>query len=208
MKRYSLMQWLATTVACLGMTLPSGAFAAHPAQSSILDVTLHQDGALIGQIVGAQGAPVRGEAVAIQQNGVEVARCATDGSGYFYATGLTGGVYTVTSSRTQAVCRAWAPGTAPPIAGKGVLMVQNDLVVNGNRSTCCNPCATASCGGCGSCGDCGCGSCGGCCGGALGGIGSGGLLAAFSNPWLATAVVATAIAVPIAVSHDDNDVGS
>ncbi len=208
MKRCSLMQWLATTVACLGMLLPSGAFAAHPAQSSILDVTLHQEGALIGQIVAAQGAPARGQAVAIHQNGTEVARGLTDGSGYFYITGLTGGIYTITSTNSQVTCRAWAPGTAPPVAGKGVLMVQRDLVVNGNRSTCCNPRPAAACGGCGSCGDCGCGNCGGCGGGALGGFGGGGLMAAFSNPWLATAVVATAIAVPIAVSHDDNNTGS
>jgi hypothetical protein len=162
------------------MVLPQAVLAAPPAPSAP-DVALEAGGLMVGQVVDAQGAPRAGAPVVIQQKGVEVARTVADGQGRFAFSGVRGGVYHLVTSNGQAMYRCWAEGTAPPVAQQGALLVAGDVVR-------------------GQCGSCGTDPCA--CGGG-GGLFGGGWL---SNPWVLAAIVATAIAVPIAVS--DNDDGS
>lgn len=99
--------------------------------SLIQDVALQTGGRLYGQISDVQGMPQAAVQVAVIQNGTLVATALTDGNGQFEITRLPAGVYEVRTPESVRVYRAWAPGTAPPSARQGVLLVAGQQVVRG-----------------------------------------------------------------------------
>ena len=66
--------------------------------------------------------------LALFKNGKEIARLETDQRGRFAVNGLKGGVYQVATVGQQGVYRMWAPRTAPPVAKKGLILVSGDVV--------------------------------------------------------------------------------
>ena len=223
MDRFTLvMAW----IACAGMITPISVFGGQPVasqQTRIQDVAL-TSGTFAGQVVDHQGNAIAGAAVIVAQQGTQVTQTVTDENGRFQVSKLAGGVYQITAANTINVCRVWSESTAPPIATDGLLVVSNSNVVRGQCNTCDNGGGYAvgapvnggyvvngpvnggyvdggyvdagACGpACDSCGDAGC----------AGGCGGGGVLGFISNPWFIGAVVAAAIAIPIAVSDDDDD---
>ncbi|MBN2023887.1 MAG: hypothetical protein JW809_13980 [Pirellulales bacterium] len=102
--------------------------------------------------------------VVLRHQNRDVAMPKTDAKGYFAAKGLRAGVYQMAASEGRGTYRLWAPGTAPPTAHQGALIVNH------------GPLARAQYGG-------------------------GGLKAMFANPWIVAGVVATAVAVPVAVHN-------
>jgi hypothetical protein len=122
----------------MGTVLPQSVLAASPAtaartapQVAVIDVALGQGGALRGQLVDAQGAPLSGATVSVQQNGREVTSTATDGQGNFAVSGLRGGVYQVATANSAGVYRLWAADTAPPAAQQQALLVSGGDAVRG-----------------------------------------------------------------------------
>ena len=87
-----------------------------------------QEGKLIGQVLTAAGAPVRGKLVSVQQNGQEVARATTDELGRYEVRGLNNGVYQMVTAEGGAVYRVWSGDVAPPSAQPGALMVTGQPV--------------------------------------------------------------------------------
>ena len=123
------VQTMAAATACLGMLISPTALAAPPGQTGVVaDVALGDGGTLSGQVVDAQGAPLPATVVSIRTGGREVLQATTDAQGGFAGDGVKGGVYEVTAAGSHGVYRLWAPKTAPPSANRGILAVSGDAV--------------------------------------------------------------------------------
>lgn len=92
-------------------------------QPAVVDVALGESGAMVGQLVDAQGIGLAQQEIVLFQGNREIARARTDTQGHFRVDGLRGGVYQLVAAEHTVVTRAWAPGTEPPVAQRGVLMV-------------------------------------------------------------------------------------
>ena len=189
---------LAVALSCTGMLLsPMATAAPLPVVAQTVaqaprDVTLHQGGVLIGQMLDAQGAAISGATVTVKTSGKEVARVVTNQTGKFQVAGLKGGVHQVATAGQQDVYRLWAPQTAPPAAQHGLMLVSGTDIVRGQS------CGTAV--GCGT----GCSTGGG--GRVLGGGGGGGIGNWIANhPIITAGAIAGAIAIPLALDDDDDD---
>lgn len=134
----------AVMMAAVGMLTPSWARAEvinnAKQQDAVLDVAL-RDGKLIGQVLNAQGAPIRGEVVSVRKDGREVARAKTDEVGRYSVAGLNTGVYQVVTSDGGAAYRVWTAQAAPPSAQPGALMIIGQPVRGqlGAGGLLCNP---------------------------------------------------------------------
>lgn len=95
------------------------------------DVALAADGMLTGQVVDASGRPRSGVIVELRQAGGELVETVSDRQGRFVVSNLRGGVYEMRTQETQTACRLWAPGTAPPAATAGVLIVEGTQTARG-----------------------------------------------------------------------------
>ena len=124
------LQTMAAAAACLGMIASPVAMAALPQgqPSFAADVALGGGGVLVGQLVDAEGKVLTGTPVSIQTGGQEVARVATNENGVFFAQGLAGGVYEVAAAEHRGVYRLWAPTTAPPQASQSITAVSSPTV--------------------------------------------------------------------------------
>lgn len=92
-------------------------------QPTVIDVALGEHGVMAGQVVDAQGVGLAEQQVVLLQGNWEIGRATTDAEGYFRLEGVRGGVYQLVAGDSTVVMRAWAPGTEPPVAQRGVLMV-------------------------------------------------------------------------------------
>ncbi|MEZ6101956.1 MAG: carboxypeptidase-like regulatory domain-containing protein [Pirellulaceae bacterium] len=209
MKQNRFLRLTAAWLACVSLVTPSSLLGAEPVTGQqVMDVALQPGGLLKGQVVDAHGAQLSNTKVIVIRGGQALAAAQTDDAGRFQIPGLQGGVYQIASAGTSGVVRTWTATTAPPAARDGLMLVSNDTVVRGQ----CGSCGQAACGGgCGAvsygpaCGYDPCGSCGTVCGGGCGGCGGGGLVGFLTNPLVIGAGIATAIAVPIALSNNDDD---
>ncbi len=125
---------LPTSVAGAANPLPSGRAAVSTlSQVAVTDLALGKNGTMQGLVVDAQGVPLQGAPIVVQQAGREIARVASDPRGYFQVQGLRGGVYQISTAHGGGAFRLWAPGTAPPAAKAGVIIVSGEHVVRGQR---------------------------------------------------------------------------
>lgn len=141
----------------------------------VTDVSLGTNGVLFGQLVDRQGRQLPIAEIQIT-NGVRNWTAYTDNEGNFHVEGLVGSTYQVQAAGQTHIVRAWAPGTAPPQAAQGVLMVYDGAVVAGQHcgSPVCNRIAGAK--------------------------------HPLSNPFIFGGLVAAAIAIPVAIhNHDEDD---
>jgi len=136
---------LAVCLAVLGFCMPQPLLAAIQGDQSpaVTDVTLHdgpQGNVLIGQVQDQQGVAQASIPVALYGSGKKLAEAQTDRNGYFAFSGLRGGVYQVTAAEGAGAYRAWTPGTAPPSAQPGALVVSGTDLARGQhhplRHTC------------------------------------------------------------------------
>jgi hypothetical protein len=112
-------------------TAAAGATSSEPV---VVDVALDGAGQLTGVVVGPTGESVPRATVSVLRQGGMVATCPTDASGRFTTAHLSGGVYDVRWSDGGAVCRLWAPETAPPSAKPNLLLTPNAQVVRAQSS--------------------------------------------------------------------------
>jgi len=120
-------------LSCVGMMLPATAMAANVPVSPAngIDIALADGGLFVGQVVDAQGAPLRQSEVVLTHHGKPVVRTQTDKNGMFAAQGLRGGQYEVVTANSVVPCRLWAAQTAPPTARSSALIVTGSQIVNG-----------------------------------------------------------------------------
>ena len=175
MKGMDLVKGVLVSLAVVGFCLPQTASAAGATVDRVAvatDVELGAGGVLVGQVVDPQGIPLVKVPVSLQGRGQEIARARSDANGYFAVRGLRGGVHQLSTTGGQATLRLWKPGSAPPLAQKGALLVVDRETVRGQ---CAEP----------ECGPSGCK----------------GLKYWLANPWVVTGIVATAVAVPVAIHN-------
>ncbi len=128
-------------IACSMLVSPDGALAkslgrdasAGPggAVNTIVDVALRDGGVLIGQVYNAEGAVRAGVPLVIRDRAGRDVQVKTDALGVFAVNDLRGGVYQIRVGTTVAVYRLWAPGTAPPAARSGAVLVESQQVSRG-----------------------------------------------------------------------------
>jgi hypothetical protein len=171
------LQTILAGIACVGVVCPPSAMAGEP-QSVAKDVELRSGGVLVGQVMDQQGAAKAGTVVSIWQAEREVVSTQTDANGIFAAQGLRGGVYQVLTPEGQALCRFWAPETAPPAATDAVVLVTGQELVRGQWAA---PTTMGA------------------------SYGGRWLDWVRSHPYITAGIVAAAIAVPIAVAATDDD---
>lgn len=174
MRMPRVLTGMLVSLATVGFCLPPSLLAADRLPASVVvDVALQEGGVLMGQVVDPQGVPLKNVPVLLRNQKQEITVIKTGPDGYFSMRGLRGGTYQLTAARGHGVYRLWVPGTAPPAARHGALIVAgNDL--------------------------------------ARGQVGKvargqyGGPKFWLANPWVIAGIVATAVAVPVAI-HNAQD---
>ncbi|HID77329.1 MAG TPA: carboxypeptidase regulatory-like domain-containing protein [Planctomycetaceae bacterium] len=128
-----VIQQLAVWLAVAGFCAPPVAWAATPEKPSspIADLMLHEGNTLVGQVVDAQGKPLADVPVSLRVAAGELAAGKTNAQGYFAFRGLRSGVYQIAIPAGVAMYRVWAPGTAPPAAQPGAMLVADGQTVRG-----------------------------------------------------------------------------
>lgn len=134
MRSARLKKTMAICLALAGLCLPRALFAATPEnpQAGLIDVELQEGGVLMGQLVDPQGQPKADAAVFLLDGNRKLAEAKTDAHGMFAFRGLRGGVYQLTGAEGIGAYRLWAPGTAPPAAQKGAMLIAGEDLVRGN----------------------------------------------------------------------------
>ena len=161
-----MVKGVLVSLAVVGFCLPQpvlGAAVVTGKQPVVIDVALMGGGVLIGQVVDSQGTPLKAASVSLRDQRQEIATTKTDDNGYFAVRGLSGGMYEIVAAEGRGQYRLWAPGTAPPAARQGALLVSGSETV---RAQYC-----------------------------------GAMRFWLSNPWVIAGIVATAVAIPVAMHN-------
>ncbi len=145
---------------------------------AVIDVALHPEGLLVGQLVAASGSPAGGSTVTLALPDGRQATAKTNEQGGFAFRGVNG-MATLRTERALAMVRIWAPGTAPPSATPALLLVEDSGVARGQHYA---------------------GT------GTQNFFSKGKMLMA--NPLFVAGVITTAVAVPVAIANDDDDPAS
>lgn len=85
----------------------------------------------MGRLLDANGRPVHDAEVSVLSSGKPLAAMRTDANGVFAVSNLRGGVHEIVTVNNAQVCRLWAPGTAPPRVPKSIDVVADSDVVRG-----------------------------------------------------------------------------
>lgn len=170
-----LHSFTATLLAILIATVPVVASEATTSELAPIDVELREGGVLLGQFVSATGEPVVGKEVCLQLADGREAKMLTGDKGAFAFRGVSGAAR-LTGPDCVALTRCWSPGSAPPGASDSVLLIENQQVTRAQRYA----------------------------GNAANGFvqRSKRLMA---NPLFVTGLIATSVAVPVAIHNADDD---
>ena len=139
------------------------------------DVALNRDGVLLGQVVNDAGVGVADAVVEIT-NGRQHWQTKTDTQGWFQVVDMRGGTYQFQAAGQSQVLRVWASGTAPPSASRGILVTPSNEVFRGQRSVSPNTNQFFRV-----------------------------AKQRLANPWVFGGIVATAVAVPVAIHNANAD---
>lgn len=148
---------------------------AQPAQPLAIDVALHDEGLLIGQLVGATGKPAADAKVCLTLADGRKAEAKTNADGGFAFKNVRG-VARLESDKTAILVRSWTREAAPPSAAPAVLLVEGGEVARGQRYA--GPVANNT-------------------------ISHSKRL--FANPLFVAGVIGTAVAIPVAIHNSDDD---
>jgi hypothetical protein len=174
MKSVRIVRGVMVSLATLGLCMPHVAFAVELAPApAVVDVALADGGVLHGQVVNLQGAGIAGTPVTVKAQNHTVAATTTATNGTFGVKGLRGGVYQVATVQGQGIYRLWTAGTAPP-AAQNTAVVYSQNVPNGGALDA-NAVVYAQ--------------------------GAGGMKMLLANPIVIAGIIATAVAVPVALAN-------
>lgn len=146
-----------------------------PAQALAVDVTLHEDGVLIGQLVGASGKPSADSKVRLILPNGRKAEATTNADGGFAFKNVRG-VARLESDKTALMVRSWTSEAAPPSAAPAVLLVEGDEIARGQYYA--GPAANGT---------------------------VSYTKRLLANPLFVAGVVGTAVAIPVAIHNADDD---
>jgi len=132
MRNMVMVKKMLVGLAVVGLCLPQSVLAAPASaelEAAVVDVALMDGGKLIGRVVDPQGVSLKNVSVLLRYQGQEVLTTKTDQDGCFSIDGLRGGVYEIAAENGGGVYRLWAAATAPPLSGRGVLIVSGGNTV-------------------------------------------------------------------------------
>ncbi len=121
-------------LALFGMCFPNAVLATMTQGNQVVDIALMDGGVLMGQVVDGKGVSQVGVPVSLHYQNEMVATPSTNQGGYFALKGVKAGVYRILVGKEQRVYRFWAPGTAPPTANRGVMIVTDTEVTRAQSS--------------------------------------------------------------------------
>lgn len=179
-------------VACLGMLTPAAVLHAEQPQTKIKDVALSAGGMLVGKVVDAAGKPVADAHLKILADERVLVNTHAAADGSFRIQSLRGGVYDLNANGNSNFMRLWANQTAPPSSSDVATLHIDGEVIRGQS------CTNGSCTSPGGC------DCDECVGGAFGAFG-GAPMAFLMNPIVIGAIVAAAVAIPLALDDEGDD---
>lgn len=139
------------------------------------DVALQSSGTLLGQIVDTAGRGVANAPIVLTGR-QQRWQTISDPQGRFALKNLAGGTYTLSAAGQLQTIRAWQPGTAPPSARQGVLFAPTGELVRGQHTVGPNTSQYFS-----------------------------NAKHYLANPWVFSGIVATAVAIPVAIHNVDDD---
>jgi hypothetical protein len=96
-------------------------------QPLLSDIALQANGTLRGKVEDANGKPKANVELTVWHEKQPVGKIRSNQKGEFAFTGLRGGVHRVTTQQSAYTCRFWSPNTAPPSASLGILLIDNPL---------------------------------------------------------------------------------
>lgn len=146
-----------------------------PADVLAVDVALHKDGLLIGQLVDASGKPSADATVRLTLADGRKAEAKTNADGGFAFKNVRG-VARLESDKTAQMVRSWTSEAAPPSATPAVLLVEGGEIARGQRYA--GPIANGT---------------------------VSHTKRLFANPLFVAGAVATAVAIPVAIHNADDD---
>lgn len=106
------------------------AVKARPA-TAVVDVTLTADGLLPGQLLSAAGQPMAGAKVRLHNGHGAPIEATTSSRGAFAYRNLSTGVYYLQAGDHVCMARVWTATTAPPKAQKSVLLIGQTQTMRG-----------------------------------------------------------------------------
>jgi hypothetical protein len=92
---------------------------------SITDVELGRDGTLRGRVVDAQGIAKAGSDLTVWSGKKPLGKVKANEKGEFAFSGLRAGIHQVTTDKGAFVCRFWALNTAPPAAKSSIMLIDD-----------------------------------------------------------------------------------
>ncbi|QDV73500.1 hypothetical protein Spa11_16960 [Botrimarina mediterranea] len=150
--------------------------AEHKAADALaVDVALHKDGLLIGQLVGASGKPSADATVRLTLADGRKAEAKTNADGGFAFKNVRG-VARLESDKSALLVRSWTGGAAPPNATPAVLLVEGSEIARGQHYA--GPVANST---------------------------VSHTKRLFANPLFLAGVIGTAVAIPVAIHNADDD---
>jgi hypothetical protein len=140
-----------------------------------VDVALHKDGLLIGQLVGASGKPSADATVRLTLADGRKAEAKTNADGGFAFKNVRGAAR-LESDKTALLVRSWTNEAAPPSATPAVLLVEGSEIARGQHYA--GPVANET---------------------------VSHTKRLFANPLFLAGVIGTAVAIPVAIHNADDD---
>lgn len=171
-------------LACLSLALPNfgrTAAAETPSIPVTRDVQLDKDGCLRGQLVDREGHPVAHAWVGLRKGQDQPRYVRSTEEGSFEFAEMQGGVYQLFSAEVGGLYRVWTAKTAPPSSQPAIMLVTGDAQ---RGQAYCPPPRQMGLGA---------------------GHYGGAIMRTLNNPWIIGGAIAAGIAIPIAVSNNDND---
>jgi len=171
-------------LACVSLAWPpsSRLLAAETAATPMTrDIQLDTDGRLVGQLVDREGSPVKSAWIGLRQGPEEPRYVQTNNQGEFTFHGMRGGVYQLFSEDAGGLYRVWTAQSAPPISQPAAMLVTG--VAHRGQTTGEPPRQM----------------------GLGAGHYGGAIMRTLNNPWIFGGAIAAGIAIPIALSNNDND---
>jgi hypothetical protein len=136
--RRILVSYLLITLVCplrVAIAGEQAAVSSTPSNSLAIDVQLHEDGSIRGQLFSAAGIPVGGVEVQLHSlNRNESLSVRTDEAGRFALVWGRTGAALVVAENGSCPLRIWDRSTAPPAARESLLLISgSEEVVRGQR---------------------------------------------------------------------------
>ena len=100
-----------------------------------VDVILEAGNLLTGKVITSLNVPIADTELIVTQGRQEVARVFTNEIGEFQVRLPKGGIYLLSTNRTDSIVRTWTATAAPPTAITSVTLVER-LVVRGQEADC------------------------------------------------------------------------